>query len=126
MKNLQLLQRMCGKKAMTNVAIVSTMWSLVGEKEGTRREEELKRDVWNDMVHDGCGIERFDNTFDSAWNIVGNMMKKNSDTDLLLQDEMTGSDPKALGETSAGSYLKEAMGRVPKSLLRRIRKSFRW
>jgi hypothetical protein len=56
------------------------MWSEVREETGLEREAGLTKD----MLASGCKIERFEDTYDSAWNIVGT----NSDTSLLLQHSM--------------------------------------
>jgi hypothetical protein len=70
MKSLQLFRSICDKKAMPNVAIVTTMWSKVGRENGILWEEVLKKEVWDDMVVNGCKIERFEDTYQSAWDIV--------------------------------------------------------
>jgi len=103
---------------MLNVAIVTTMWSKVGKKDGIDREEELKKEVWHNMLEDGCGIERFEDTPESAWRIVLNIMK-NPGVSLLIQEEKTG-------DTTAGRYLAGTKRPVSNSLLKKIRKSFQW
>jgi len=70
LKNLQMFTSLCGQKAMPNVIIATTMWGEIKEANGVRREEELKRDFWHDMVADGCRIERFTYTHPSAWYII--------------------------------------------------------
>jgi hypothetical protein len=76
MKNLRIFSSLCGQKAMPYVIIVTTMWGYVSEELGVKREEELKRDVWKDMVADGCKIERFEDTRSSAWRIIGSLADK--------------------------------------------------
>jgi len=49
------------------------MWSDVREDTGARREEELKREFWNEMLANGCRTERFEDTHDSAWRIIGSL-----------------------------------------------------
>jgi len=61
---------------MPNVVIATTMWDRVSEEEGNEREDELKRDFWTGMVADGCRTERFENTYDSAWRIIGSVIGK--------------------------------------------------
>jgi hypothetical protein len=109
---------MCGKQAMPNVAIVTTMWSKVVREDGIDREEELKKEVWHDILDEGCGIERFEDTRESAWRIVCNIMK-NPDASLLIQDEKTG-------DTTADHYLAGTKEPVLDSLLKKIRQSFHW
>jgi hypothetical protein len=96
LKNLQMFASLCGQKAMKNVVIATTMWSEVKMESGVRREEELKRDFWHVMLAGGCRTERFEDTYESAWSIVG----QNTRTTLLLQEEMGGVG-KLLSETNA-------------------------
>ncbi|KIM76262.1 hypothetical protein PILCRDRAFT_650073 [Piloderma croceum F 1598] len=125
MKNLQLFRSMCGKQAMPNVAIVTTMWSKIVKEDGIIREEELKQEVWHDMVDNGCKIERFEDTRESAWSIVLNLMK-NPGASLLIQDEMTGDIQGPVIETTAGRCIAETAEPVLESLLKKIRKRFQW
>jgi len=70
LKHLQTFANLCGQTTMPNVVIVTTMWGRVTEEEGARREAELKKEFWKDMVADGCKTERFENTYDSAWRVI--------------------------------------------------------
>jgi hypothetical protein len=79
MKNLQLFSRLCGQKAMPNVVIATTMWSKVEKSEGEQREIELQREFWKDMLQAGCTVKRFEDTYESAWNIVRGITQKDSD-----------------------------------------------
>jgi len=76
MKNLRIFSSLCGQMAMPNVVIVTTMWRNIPEELGIRREEELKRDVWKDMVAGGCRTERFQDTHKSTWGIIGSLADK--------------------------------------------------
>jgi len=100
MKSLQLFSNLCGSQAMVNVVIVTTMWSKVG-KEGTTLEQALEAEVWKEMLDSGCRTERFENTSESAWNIVGCLMQNNPGATLLIQDEMRDAR-KSLDKTTAG------------------------
>jgi len=110
---------------MPNVAIVTTMWSKVVQEDGRVREEELKREVWHDMLADGCGIEHFEDTPESAWRIVCNIMK-NPGASLLIQDEMARDTQESPIETTAGRYFAETAAPVLDNLLKKIRKRFQW
>jgi hypothetical protein len=123
MNNLQLFSSMCGQAAMQNVIIVTTMWSYVPKEVGNKREEDLKRDVWNHMLGNGCSVKRFEDTHDSAWNIVSNVTQQKPETMLLIQKEM-GEDGKSFNETKAGINLNKAPERVPENLLRKIHRGF--
>ena len=76
LKNLQIFASLCGHKAMPNVVIATTMWGKVSKEEGNEREDELRRDFWGEMVAHGCRTERFENTYDSAWRIIGSVVGK--------------------------------------------------
>jgi hypothetical protein len=67
-----MFKNLCGEKGMRDVVIVTTMWNRLGgyESEGEMREAELKSDYWADMMAEGCTVERFEDTYDSAWRIV--------------------------------------------------------
>lgn len=110
---------------MPKVIIVTTMWSKVGEKEGTEREELLKREVWGDILGKGFSVKRFDDTHQSAWDIVGDTVEKGSGVPLLVQEEM-GDDRKPLNATKAAIHLKETTEKVPKGLLKNMRRGFLW
>jgi len=77
-KSLRLFSGLCGQKTMPNVVIVTTMWTLVPDEWGTKREEVLKAEVWHDMLRDGCKTERFKDTYESAWDIVRSVLQKDS------------------------------------------------
>jgi hypothetical protein len=54
------------------------MWSeLRMEEIGINREAELKECFLKDMVADGCRIERFKDTHDSVWRIIGDLEQNN-------------------------------------------------
>jgi molybdenum-dependent DNA-binding transcriptional regulator ModE len=110
MKNLRLFKSLCGRKAMLNIAIVTTMWGIVGEKVGSAREKDLRRDVWNDMVHDGCAIERFEDTYESAWDIV-DRLDKVSQANVLLPRELL-DDQLSLNETRVGATLSQELEKL--------------
>jgi len=70
---------------MPNVTIATTMWSEARKETGLEREAVLTR-FWRDMLASGYKIKRFEDTYESAWNIVGT----NPGTSLLFQRSMTG------------------------------------
>jgi len=120
MKNLQIFSSLCGQKAMPNVVIVTTMWSFIPKELGIRREEHLKRDVWKDMLENGCRVGRFEDTRESAWSIVNSM---NLGATLLIQEEM-GNVGKSFNETSAGADIRRGTDKVQDNLLSKIRRGF--
>jgi hypothetical protein len=76
LKNLRIFASLCGQEVMPKVVLVTTMWGTFTpeqQKRGEARERELKSTFWKDMVDDGCRTERFKNTYESAWYIIGSL-----------------------------------------------------
>jgi len=123
LNNLRMFTSLCGQKAMPNAVLVTTMWSEVSKATGRQREEELRRDFWKDLVAVGCGIERFEDTRESAWRIIGNIVEKNSGTNVRLQVEM-GDGGKTVHKTEAGARANQAPTKVSNSLVAKLRGLF--
>ncbi|KIM75842.1 hypothetical protein PILCRDRAFT_13215 [Piloderma croceum F 1598] len=112
LKNLEVFREMCGQKAMPNVVMATTMWSKVSEEEGRRREEELTEKFWNDLVANGCKVERFEDTHKSAWNIVDGLAGS-SRAEVLLPQEIVDNRLR-LNETKAGVVLTKVLKKLIK------------
>jgi hypothetical protein len=112
LKNLRMFASLCGKDAMPNVVITTTMWSKVDKEEGEQREEELRNDFWNDMVADGCRTARFENTHASAWRVVGSLTR-NDQARVLLSSEIVDTHLR-LNETTAGVTLNKELEKLIK------------
>jgi hypothetical protein len=74
-KNLRMFRSVCGGDAMPNVVIATTMWSRVPDEEGAEREQSLMGVYWKEMIDEGCHVERFLDTRDSAWSIVDSLKR---------------------------------------------------
>ena len=81
---------------MPNAVVATTMWDDVCEATGAQREQELRARFLDDMLADGCRLERFQNTCESAWDIIG----RHSSTTLRLPGEMVDAG-KPLHQTEA-------------------------
>ena len=90
---------------MTQVFLVTTMWDDVDEEVGTRRLKELQATYWKGMVSRGSTPFRYENTRESAKQLLKNAAKTGSEhRHLMLQKEV--SDLKLeLRETEAGQQL---------------------
>jgi hypothetical protein len=73
MEPFQMFSRLSSSKAIPNLIIATTMWCDVKEETGARREQELKEGFWRDLLRAGCRTERFKDTHESAWHIVGRL-----------------------------------------------------
>lgn len=102
MQGFQLCRRLCGDQAAKQVRLVTTMWDEVNEAEGDAAEGRLKRAQWRSFIQAGAQPRRFDNTLESAWNIMRDL--GSAKMTLLLQRELV-DDKKALEDTAAGQGL---------------------
>jgi len=121
LKNLRMFGDVLGNKAMPNVIMVTTKWNNVG-KEGVKREQELKTHFWKDMIAGGCGIARFEDSYDSAWNIIGSFRGEHT-AQVQLPREMVDSKHR-LNETQAGIALNKDLEQLIKNrkeMARRVR-----
>jgi len=73
LENLGLFTRLCGQEAMPNIVIATTMWGQIDKKKGLQRENELSKEYLGHMRDRGCRVERFEDTYDSAWHIIGSL-----------------------------------------------------
>jgi hypothetical protein len=76
-KNISLFNDLCGRSdAAKKVILVTTRWHGVQEREGQRREVELSRKYWKQMMQQGSSVVRFEDSRDSAWKIVISIIGK--------------------------------------------------
>ncbi|KAF7973138.1 hypothetical protein HWV62_16188 [Athelia sp. TMB] len=109
LKNLKMFASMCGQRVMPSVVLGTTMWTEVSKETGTRREEELTRLYWADMIEKGCKVARFDDSAESVWDLVGTLATQEfvMDVSYELVDEK-----KTLNETAAGINLNAELKRL--------------
>jgi len=72
---------------MPNVVIATTMWGHVGQENGERREAELKNGFCSEMGADAYRVERFQDTYESAWHIICDLEKSTTATENAHQAE---------------------------------------
>lgn len=109
LKNLQMFASMCGQSAMPRVCLATTMWSETLPDTGNRREKELKGTFWSDMIQAGCTVQRFDDSYESAWKVIGKLPTEREN--VILSREIY-DDKKRLNETAAGVKLNEELQRL--------------
>ncbi|KAI6103002.1 hypothetical protein F5141DRAFT_243720 [Pisolithus sp. B1] len=69
-QSFQLLRPLCGSKAVDRVHLVTTMCDIAEKSEADEMEGILKGARWQSLIQAGAQPRRFDNTLESAWNIV--------------------------------------------------------
>jgi len=76
--HLKAFEKMCGGGNFPEkILLVTTMWSLVDERTGSHREEELRRKYWSSMMACGSDMMRFEDMEDteSAWCAVNLLLE---------------------------------------------------
>ncbi|KAI6046237.1 hypothetical protein EDC04DRAFT_2887918 [Pisolithus marmoratus] len=106
MECFQLLRHLCGNKAADRVQLVSTMWDEVEQRAANKVERTVMKIQWQSLIQAGACLKRFDNTSETAWNIVQGL--GSTKKALLLQKRLMDMG-RALKETTAG-YFGEAKG----------------
>ncbi|KAF4943734.1 hypothetical protein FGADI_13205 [Fusarium gaditjirri] len=109
-KNLVTFKELCGEDALKKVVLASTMWDIVPEEKASKREQELRDtpEFWGWMLSKGSSIHRYNNTAESAREIILSLAGHNSPIATDLQKQMV-DEGKSLDETSAGQGLKSEL-----------------
>jgi hypothetical protein len=90
MKNLIMFKKLCGESAYPSVALTTSMWNMVSEEDGIKREQKLQDepDYWGSMIMKGSRVFRYLNTYQSALEVVGYIVSRHSSVVLDIQDEL--------------------------------------
>lgn len=97
---LRIFAALCGDEAADRARLVTTMWDEVNVDDVVATENTIRAE-WKLLLDAGSRYERFDNTGESAWNIVRGL-GGNRKT-LLLQRELVSG--MKLTQTTAGRQL---------------------
>jgi hypothetical protein len=103
-RNFTMFRKLCGKDALKNVAIVTTMWGKVDKEEAEDRERELqnKGGYFKDALERGAKMFRHEHPEDpNSANEILRLIIGNHPLPLLIQKELIDQE-KPLAETSAG------------------------
>ena len=84
---------------MSGITIATSMWSETKGEVGAKRERELNELYWKDYTDRGCLTRRFNNTQESALDIVTGMLSGPGITVQLTKEIM--EDGKSLSDTTA-------------------------
>jgi GTP-binding protein EngB required for normal cell division len=75
-RNFHKFGELCGGQWAQSVVLVTTRWDTIQNSDlGEKREKDLEKGYWKSMIDNGVALDRFLNTPDSAWNIVGKVLK---------------------------------------------------
>ena len=130
LKNLRMFEELCGKNAIQNVILTTTMWDKVDEETGKDRERELKSEskYWRTMLDRSSTTSPFLRTRESAFHLIDPLIEAaNKRSSNLLQDELVVMR-KSLPATTAGLEVFSKMAQLVRQLeylLRQIRLEIR-
>ncbi|KAM0350167.1 hypothetical protein ACHAPU_003332 [Fusarium lateritium] len=118
-RNLMTFRKLCGDDALKKVILASTMWDITREEDATMREQELKEteDFWGWMLKQGSSCHRYDNTAESARQIVLSLTGHKSEIVTDLQRQIVDNGL-SLDETAAGQNVNIALQNEMKKLAR--------
>ncbi|KAF7789638.1 hypothetical protein EIP86_000584 [Pleurotus ostreatoroseus] len=114
-KNFNMFRKLCGKKTLQNVIILTNMWGEVTPERGAARELELATDdlLFKPLLDDGARMLRNENTIESAQATIMSLFG-NRPYALRIQEELV-DEHKDIAETEAGQELgRELAGFVKK------------
>ncbi|KAF9447816.1 hypothetical protein P691DRAFT_760434 [Macrolepiota fuliginosa MF-IS2] len=130
LKNLGMFKKLCGDTFFERVILTTTMWPEIGDelKACESRERELRKEYWVDMIGRGSTTMRFENTPETAWNILNSIIdaefgRRFDSAVLKIQEELVDQGKK-LPKTEAGIQLHgfiEELVEKQNDILRRLR-----
>lgn len=112
LKNIRILQNICGEDAFDHVVLATTMWSTLdsmegGHEIGLQRCEELKHpEFWGEMIQKQSIMKQHDGSEASALSIISELVDREDGVVLNIQKQMVGQNL-SLEETDAGRYLQK-------------------
>jgi len=114
LKNLRMMEKLCGANSLRNVVLATTMWEKVTDEEGLRREAELKQDFWKDMIDNGSTVARITTEAGGDARALVKSLLKNKPVSTQLQEELHSG--KTLVQTEAGTEIREEIARLERKL----------
>ncbi|KAG8914471.1 hypothetical protein FRC02_004976 [Tulasnella sp. 418] len=101
-RNMRLFHKLCGKDAMNNVILCTTMWDKEEVATAELREKELLSEFWNSMVEEGATWARHDKTRESTFKILDHILGL---PPIMLDIQVSLAEGKTLSETEAGKEI---------------------
>jgi hypothetical protein len=126
-RNLRILEGLCGKNALRSVVVVTNMWEQVTEEnrdtcEGREREMKGDPEFFRSIVEHGGRFERHDNTKESAQRILSSLIFNERRRKVLaIQREMV-DEGLPLDETTAAAVLTRDFDTLIHNLEQRVRR----
>lgn len=112
-----MFKKLCGEDSFQKVILITTMWTEIspdGDEEEicVRREEELLRQYWADMISRGSLTRRFRNAQISAWDILDHLICAEYRRRLVRVQEKLAKKGRKLPSAEAGQRLHGTLGEL--------------
>ena len=109
-KSLCIFRELCGDSALTQIVLVSTMWSELALEDGISREKELEELYWKPLIERGSKLDRLSNNDpENAWRIIEQLIQRNDSRAIAqLQDELLNLGSR-LQDTHGGKILQNLL-----------------
>ena len=122
--NLAMFQALCGEEPLKNVILATTRWGDLQQEpheRAVRFEDDLKTNdnFWGGMVKKGSHVVRFENSKESALEILRPLVEQNKEVTLQIQQEMA-VEKRSLANTSAGEHLNQELLALKNDLQQRM------
>ena len=102
--NFQIFKELCGKDALKNVILMTTMWGRVTTARGEDREQQLKDNYFKSALAKGAELLRYDDELESAHGVLRKILE-NKRVVLKIQTELVDKRIKDVRRTEAGKEL---------------------
>jgi hypothetical protein len=102
-RNFHMFTKLCGDDACKNVVLVTTRWRKADH--GELREHDLRKKFWNEMLSRGSRMMRYEDSSQSAWDIINAIVERVPLEFVQLQRELVDLQL-LLPETEAGKALR--------------------
>ncbi len=124
--NLAMFQALCGDDPLKNVILATTRWGDLQQDARDRAvdfEDELTTEekFWGGMVEKGSRVLRFQNSRESAFEILRPLIKRAREMTLQIQQEMAVEN-RSLAKTSAGEQLNKQLLELEQKLEQQLLK----
>ncbi|KAI6042347.1 P-loop containing nucleoside triphosphate hydrolase protein [Pisolithus marmoratus] len=87
LKNLRFFEKLCGKNAMANTILVTTMWDEVEPEVGEERLKELKDSYWKMMISAGSTTFECKGARGSPMNLLQRVVQQKKEQELMGKGE---------------------------------------
>ncbi|RXW14637.1 hypothetical protein EST38_g11219 [Candolleomyces aberdarensis] len=116
--NVKVFRKICGDGGLSRVILATTRWDICPPETGTRREEELEKNFWRNLLDQSqakgtATMKRLPNGAEHAWQIIDTILEKHGHAEvdgiiLNIQHQLV-TKGKKLQQTDAAIELRRKL-----------------